>query len=167
MRVSGLGLSAALLSVVFLLLAGCSSDGSKERRWYPNGKPRSEDWHSPVSTLMKYDANHDGTITRAELESGLKAEFEVADKDHTGCLDADEVRAINEERTKSDEAAASPLIDWKNKGCIDFDEYATTARSLFEQLDRDGNGKLTPNELRPARRKNQPQGEQRSNGGGY
>lgn len=167
MRVSGPVLSALLLSAVFLALAGCSSDGSKERRWYPNGKPRSEDWHSPVSMLMKYDANHDGIITRGELESGLRAEFDAADKNHTGCLDADEVRAINEERTKSDEAAASPLIDWKNRGCIDFDEYATTARSLFEQLDRDGNGKLTPNELRAARRKYQPQSEQHPNGGGY
>jgi Ca2+-binding EF-hand superfamily protein len=167
MRVSEPGLRAALLGAVFVALAGCSSDGPKEHRWYPNGKPRSEDWHSPVSMLMKYDANHDGTVTRAELESGLRAEFDAADKNHTGCLDPDEVRAINEERTKSDEAAASPLIDWKKKRCIDVDEYATTARSLFEQLDRDGNGKLTPNELRAAQRKNQPQGEQRPNGGGY
>jgi hypothetical protein len=117
--------------------------------------------------LLKYDSNHDGTVTRAELEAGLKAEFDAADKNHSGCLDSDEVRAINEERTKSDESAASPLIDWENKGCIDFNEYAATGRSLFDQLDRDGNGKLTPDELHPKKRRTQAPSDNNPSTGNY
>jgi Ca2+-binding EF-hand superfamily protein len=154
MRAIGISLRLLLSAAATIALVACGSDdGPKRHRWYPNGAPtRDEDWHSSVSMLLKYDANHDGTITRAELEAGLKAEFNLADKNHTGCLDPDEVRIINEQRTKSDAAAASPLIDWKDNGCIDFDEYATTARSLFEQLDKDGDGELTPDELNPKKR---------------
>ena len=100
---------------------------------------------------MKYDANRDGILTRKELETGLHADFNAFDTKHTGCLTPEQVTAINEARITSDEAAASPLIDWKNKGCVDFDEFATTARSLFEQLDLNGDGQITPNELHPHR----------------
>ena len=136
---------------VVLLLIGCASE-PKQHRWNPNAGPKgTEDWHSPVAMLIKYDSDHDGDVTRKEMEAGLKADFNAADKAHTGCLDSDEVTAINEERMKYDESAASPLIDWKNKGCIDFDEFATTARSLFLQLDANGDGVLTDNELHPHR----------------
>lgn len=164
---SGRDLKFLCLGVLVMSLVACSSDNSKERRWYPNGKPRNEDWHSPVTTLMKYDANHDGTLTRAELEAGLRVEFDAHDKNHSGCLDEEEVRAINAERTTSDESAASPLIDWKSKGCVDFDEYAATARSLFEQLDRNGDGKLTPDEVRPRGARQRKQAPPDSSGGGY
>jgi hypothetical protein len=135
------------------VLAACGSDEpAKPHRWSPNAAPRNEDWHSPSSSIMKYDANHDGTLTRAELEAGLKAEFNSYDIDHKGCLSSAQVTAINEARVKADAAAASPLIDWKNQGCVDLEEFSATARSLFEQLDADGDGKLTPQELHPKRR---------------
>lgn len=158
------------VAALALSLAACASDDKpKPRRWNPNAAPNSTaDWHSPVAMLLKYDANHDGTVTREELEAGLKAEFDALDKKHTGCLDSDEVTAINEERMKADESAASPLIDWKKKGCIDFDEYATTARSLFLQMDTDGDGKLTPNELHPHKPgKKPPPVVLAPSGGGY
>jgi Ca2+-binding EF-hand superfamily protein len=122
--------------------------------------------------LLKYDADHDGTLTRKELEAGLKTDFNAADKEHKGCLNSDEVTAINEERMSYDESAASPLIDFKNRGCIDFDEYAQMARSLFEQLDADGDGELTPKELhaRPKKDKgnapNIPEPDHTPGGGG-
>jgi hypothetical protein len=134
-----------------LALAACASDPPKPHRWSPNGPPRNEDWHSPSSSIMKYDANHDGTLTRAELEAGLKAEFNSYDTDHTGCLTSAQVTAINEARVKADAAAASPLIDWKNQGCLDLEEFSATARSLFEQLDINGDGRITPEELHPKR----------------
>ncbi len=40
-----------------------------------------------------------------------------------------------------------PLVDWNQDGYVDFAEFAGTARSLFVELDRDGDGRLTPKEM--------------------
>lgn len=104
----------------------------------------------PVRSILEvYDVNHDGTVTRAEMEQGIRADFAKADSKHTGCLDADEARAVNQQRWQQDQSTYSPLVDFKGDGCIDFDEFAATPRSLFDQMDRDGNGQVSPNELRP------------------
>ena len=134
--------------VTLLALAACTSEPA-HHRWNPNGTPRDENWHSPAASLMKYDADKDGTLTRAELETGLRKDFDAFDTRHTGCLTSDQVIAINQARQSEDQAAASPLIDWKQNGCVDFEEFASTARSLFESLDKNGDGKLTPDEINP------------------
>jgi len=61
-----------------------------------------------------------------------------------------EMQAENDRRFRVNGAGASPLIDWNQNGQIEFDEFATTARSLFAELDRDMDGKLVPDELRLA-----------------
>jgi len=107
------------------------------------------EFHPPRSILEAYDLNHDGTVTRAEIEQGLHADFAKADAKHTGCLDAEEARAVNQQRWEQDQSTYSPLVDFKGQGCIDFDAFAATARSLFEQMDANGDGKVSPDELRP------------------
>ena len=116
----------------------------------PTGTPGPE-WHPPSELLEKY-ADKNGVITRAAIEAGLRADFAAADKNHDGCLDADEARSINEARWKTSASTTSPLIDFFHNGCIDFDEFAAEPRSLFEQLDKNGDGRLTPDELRPGRK---------------
>lgn len=138
---TGLAISAALL------LAGCSGS--------PKPRPQGEQWHPPAEMLDKY-ADKNGVLTRAALEAGLTADFAAADVKHTGCLDGDEVRVINEERWKEGASTSSPLIDFKHNGCVDFEEFAATPRSLFEQLDTDGNGRLTAKELHPGRKPQSP-----------
>jgi len=136
------------LSVVLLatVLAACASH--HHRQIPENERPR--EWHPSRDQLLKYDANHDGTVTKAEMEAGLKAEFDAADTNHDGCLKADEVRIINEKRIQELGSTATPLIDWNQDGCVDFNEFAGSARSLFTAMDRNEDGKLDPKELNPA-----------------
>jgi hypothetical protein len=126
-----------------LLLAGCGSA--------PQPRPVTDNFHGgPNALLLKYDANHDGTLTRDELVAGLRAEFTALDMRHTGCLTPDQVDAINDKRIAADQSAATPLQDWNGDGCVDYREYSAAAYSLFDQLDRNGDGKITPDEFSPA-----------------
>ena len=147
-----------------VLLASCGSLFGGPHR------PREgtdQDFHPPVDILLAYDANHDGSVTRAEMEAGLRADFARVDTNHDGVLEKDEVRAVNESRWNADASTASPLVDWNHDGVVDFDEFAATARSLFVQLDTDGDGVLTPSELHPqAPAQERRPGGRREPGGG-
>ena len=132
---------AVLASALALVLSGCGHRPPEDR------EPKEAPFHAPVEILLRYDANHDGTITREEMEAGLKAEFDAADKKHDGCLDADETAAINHARWAEGLSTTSTIVDWNHDGCVDFNEFANTARSLFDEIDRDNEGKLSPKEL--------------------
>lgn len=137
------------LGSAFVLIA-CS--------WFGSTKPprrMPEEWHPPAEMLDKY-ADKDGVVTRAAMEAGLRRDFAKADTDHKGCLDSNEVRAVNEERWKESASTASPLIDFKHTGCVDFEEFAATPRSLFDLLDRRSKGRLTAAELHPGRHASAP-----------
>src|SRR5471032_2882705 len=130
-----------------VMLAGCAPRPRPDPTLYTNEyrPPRDENFNGgPNAILLKYDANHDGSLTRAELNAGLKAEFDTTDTKHTGCLDPAQVASINAARIAQDQSTASPLQDWNQDGCIDFREFAAAAYSLFDQLDRNGDGKITP-----------------------
>jgi hypothetical protein len=165
---------AYLTVLASLALLGCGTTEPHHGRWSPNAVPRNEDWHSPRASLLRFDANHDGVLTRTELITGLKAEFNLFDTSHKNCLSSDQARAINQLRVQQDASQASPLADWNQDGCIDFNEYSGTTLSLFDSLDTNGDGQLIATELNPSNRqpRENPTGEQgrgrhgRGNGGG-
>lgn len=157
---------AFIIPLAALALSGCAG-------WFGGGhhRPASsahDEYHPPREMLIKYDANHDGTLTRAEMESGLRVDFDKADADHSGCLNKDEAREINQQRWEEDRSTMSPLVDFKGLGCIDFEEFAAAPRSLFDQMDANGDGKLAPDELHPVQRpqnRNGGEWEGRGHGG--
>ena len=130
-----------VIAVVLLATAaGFCAAHAVER--LPAGLPAS------AALLLRYDANHDGVVTREEMEAGLKADFAAADANGDGCLDTAETRAENQRRLARDGAQASPLVDWNLDGCVDFKEFANTAHSYFELVDKKKDGKVTLQELR-------------------
>lgn len=133
-------------------LAACGSSKPSGPRWspFPTPPPRDENYHGgPNAMLLKYDADHDGTLTKEELVAGLRAEFDALDAKHNNCLTPDQVDSINQARIAADQSAATPLQDWNGDGCVDFREYSAAVFSLFDQLDRNGDGKITPQEFNP------------------
>jgi len=91
-----------LLCACALALSACASDK-------PHRKPPEAPWHPATAMLTKYVKNPDGSLTRAQMEAGLRADFDAADKNKTGCLDTDETRTINQERLAEDQSTASRL----------------------------------------------------------
>jgi hypothetical protein len=151
-RSSGLRIQRFSALCLVGILAACGSSNPSGPHWspYPTPPPRDENYHGgPNAMLLKYDANHDGTLTKEELIAGLRAEFDALDAKHTGCLNPDQVDTINQARIAADQSAATPLQDWNGDGCVDFREYSAAAFSLFDQLDKNGDGKITPQEFNP------------------
>jgi len=143
---------SSLVILGVLTLAACAPARPREPSPYTTNyrPPRDENFNGgPNAMLLKYDANKDGSLTRAELAAGLKAEFDSYDTKHTGCLDSDTVAAINSARIAADKATATPLQDWNQDGCIDLKEYSTAANSLFDELDRNNDGTISPQEFNP------------------
>jgi len=142
-------LKPAFLVLAILSLAAC---GSREPRWnpYSAGPPREEVVNGgPAAAIRRYDADGDRAVTREELLTRLRAEFAAADTAKTGCLGDTQVLAINQQRIETDRSTATPLQDWNQDGCVTFQEFATAPVSLFDQFDRNGDGRVTPQELDP------------------
>jgi uncharacterized membrane protein YgcG len=132
-----------------VLLAGCAGHrpGPEGGPGGPGGR-HEEEWHAPVQMLLRY-LDKDGKVTRAAMEAGLRKDFDAADTNHDGMLEPDEMRVVNDKRWNEDRSATSPLVDWNHKGYVDFNDFAATARSLFDQMDTNGDGVLSPAELKP------------------
>jgi hypothetical protein len=159
------------LSALFLAgaLTACGSSEPSQPRWTPYKvpPPRDENYHGGSNALLlKYDANHDGTLTREELVNGLRAEFAALDKSHSGCLTPEQVDDLNQARIAADQSTATPLQDWNQDGCLDYREFSAALYSLFDQIDRNGDGKITPQEFNPrgTRPGSQSRPEQRPSG---
>ena len=138
-----------LVMLGFALLVSACGGRQPPPPWMRSAeKPRDENFRGgPSAMLLKYDANKDGTVTRDEVIAGLKAEFAAHDVKRNGCLDDDQVADINQSRVDSDQSTASPLIDWNQDGCINYTEFSAAPYSLFDQLDRNRDGKVTPQEM--------------------
>jgi hypothetical protein len=131
-------LHAAAAGILMVTVSGIAFAAQR----LPAGLPAS------AALLLRYDANHDGIITREEMDAGLKADFAAADSNGDGCLDPGEVRAENQARLTRDGAEASPLVDWNLDGCVDAREFGNTVHSYFDLADKAKDGKVTQAELR-------------------
>ena len=135
---------------VLLVAAACGG-----MRGRPAGPPGRAGATRPVTEreqnvrfMLALDQNKDGIVTREEVEAAMRREFAAADTNGDGRIDRMEMQAENDRRFRANGTGASPLIDWNQDGVIDYNEFATTTRSLFAELDRDSDGRLDATELR-------------------
>src|SRR5215831_16685447 len=110
------------LSAVALLMiaAACSSPVPRAR---PGAVPPPiTDLERDIRLMLSYDSNSDGTVTRQELDEGLRRQFAVCDVNGDGRLDSQETQAENQRRFMANGTLASPLIDWNQDGFVSFEE---------------------------------------------
>lgn len=120
--------------------------------------------------IARYDANNDGSITRAEIDAGLAKDFKAADTDKNGKVSGAELKAFMEARHAemmakmgrpadgADGKDGPPdmhremmdpvkRLDWNLDGSLSFEEMAAPVRLLAMRLDKDGNGTITATDL--------------------
>jgi Ca2+-binding EF-hand superfamily protein len=105
--------------------------------------------HGFAALLKAADANGDGVLTRDEALAFAAQRFDALDANHDGKLTADEVRASFQQKR----AERWKKIDTDGDGRISKAEAQANAPRLaarFGELDANGDGYLTPEELRAA-----------------
>jgi hypothetical protein len=135
------------------------------RQGGPGGPGGPGGRHMPPSPLIEaLDANHDGVIDANEIANAAAA-LKTLDKNGDGQLTPDELRPQGGDHQGPPPGAPgsgprrmppSPLmgaLDANHDGVIDATEIANAPAAL-KALDKNGDGKLTMDELRPPR----PQG---------
>jgi Ca2+-binding EF-hand superfamily protein len=102
------------------------------------------------SFCSRDDLNHDGKITRAELDQALHQQFAAAAKG--GALTRDQFTGMQSTRAQATSGRAFQRLDANHDGKLSLDEFAATQQRAFERLDRNNDGVITRDELASARR---------------
>jgi hypothetical protein len=97
--------------------------------------------------LLRYDVDRNGIVSRAEMDSGVNADYALADADSSNCVSGQEIRAENDRRLSRDGGVASPIADWNLDGCVNMNEFGSSIRNYFSYADRSRDGQVGAAEL--------------------
>ena len=99
--------------------------------------------------LEKMDTNGDGRISLNEYLAAATAHFDSIDTQHKGSIDATQLADSPAATGRIQHRADSILkhLDKAGNGYVTQDEFLAAAKKRFARKDRNGDGKLTPEEL--------------------
>ncbi len=100
--------------------------------------------------FQRADADHDGKVTRAEMEALRAQMFAQADTNHDGKLDQAELAAMRAAHGGERMAERFAQLDRDGDGKISKDEAPPRMTAMFDQADTDHDGKLTLEEWKAA-----------------
>jgi len=89
--------------------------------------------------LGSFDLNHDGKVTRDELNKADGTRFAAA-AHGASALTSEQFGAAHTQQYQQSTARMFRRLDWNGDGKLTLDEYAGPQRARFETMDRDGRG---------------------------
>lgn len=155
---------------------GADGHGARGQGQHERGEGRGRGGMNGLRMLQVADLNGDNTVTRAEVEQLQGEEFAFRDRNGDGFLDQADaspmrqrMMSLREERREARQAAREEAgedrsgrrgmrrgdrdgeprqrMDANEDGRISRDEFTARSARLFERLDTDSNGSVTPAEL--------------------
>lgn len=116
---------------------------------------------NPERFFSTLDANDDGKLQRDELPEALAAHADRLDTDKDGAISVDELKQAKPDREAMRAKLQDRLkrIDTNGDGLVQVDEAPEPLRAHFETLDANGDGALSPEEMKQfrPRRMRQPE----------
>ncbi|MEK0082474.1 EF-hand domain-containing protein [Benzoatithermus flavus] len=106
------------------------------------------------SWLERLDTNGDGAVDLGEVRHARGVVFDRLDTDHDGFLSRDELAAARKPRRNATAQPGSRLLvraDADKDGRISRDEFLALAGQTMKRRDRNGDGRITADELPPPR----------------
>jgi Ca2+-binding EF-hand superfamily protein len=99
--------------------------------------------------LQKMDTNGDGRISLDEYLAAAGARFKSIDSQNRGSIDAADIASSKAALARIDRRANAMVkhLDTASNGYVTQDEFVVAAQKRFARLDKNGDGKLTPDEL--------------------
>lgn len=108
------------------------------------------------SLFAALDADGDGRVTAAELQSARAGQIERFDADGDGRLSAEEYRSWWLDSTQARLTRLFRADDRDGDGMVTLDELLARSGALLKRRDRDGDGAISVEEWRPRRPTPQP-----------
>jgi Ca2+-binding EF-hand superfamily protein len=99
--------------------------------------------------LGPMDQNGDGKISQAEAQWITAKSIAKIDANHDGIITADELKAEEERLRQAERQRQLSALDANHDGKTTTAEFAAMDSDRFKQMDRNNDGFLTPDELRP------------------
>jgi hypothetical protein len=100
-----------------------------------------------VQSAALWDADHNGTYTCDEWKQYANRIFNLADRNHDGYVDATEFKTIRGAAPMFKEADIA-YFDDNHDGRVSRQEFVGKPNPLFARYDRNGDCKVTPQELK-------------------
>lgn len=97
------------------------------------------------SFCSRDDMNHDGKVTRTELDQALHQQFAAAAKG--GALTKDQFEGMQHSRAAQTSGRAFQRLDHDHDGKLSLAEFSANQQRTFERMDRNGDGVITRDEM--------------------
>jgi Ca2+-binding EF-hand superfamily protein len=160
---------ALLLSAVVIAgggIAAAQMDKKPAVQSRPYSKVNTPSGHARgVAKFFRYDLNHDGKVTRDEMNRVLAQEFsQVAGS--APAIGQAQFIAYRMKDLRMHTQQMFHRADWNNDGKLSLEEYMTSERTRFERADRKGAGVISCG-FQPSQAKPDPKGRGRNSGRGF
>jgi len=132
-------LAVVLLATVPLLQACSMLGGDKPARRYASQT-------NPDCARLQPVANPGADLTRPQMEAWLQTTFKKSDTDGSGELSMGEAAPVNES-LRSLNVNAAPVMDLNGDGRINFQEFASGWRTMFDYCAHGGADVVSQNDM--------------------
>lgn len=130
----------AVAAVTIPSLQACSMfGGDKPARHYASQA-------NPDCARLAPLADPGSDLTRAQMETWLQTSFKKADADNSGELSMAEVAPTNQS-LRALNVNAAPVIDMNGDGRVNFQEYASGWRTMFDYCAHGGGDVVSQNDM--------------------